>query len=165
MDASPTRRVFLGGSAAAGLGFLLAGSGSLDTFARPIGGSTARGYGALLADPQRILALPRGFSYRIVARSGQTPTTDGVHPSDPDGMGIFGGSNGGSILIVNHENNGQETNLSPVPAVAGVTYDPGAPVAPPRSSSTGSVTVSRSTRVWPAPTTTAPAAPLRGGPG
>jgi secreted PhoX family phosphatase len=126
MGSSLSRRAFVGGSAAAGLGFVFAGSGSLTAFARPLAGGTrtAIGYGPLVADPEGILALPQGFSYKLVARSGVTPTADGVHPSDPDGMGVFGGSNGGSVLVTNHENSGSEPY--PVPEVEGITYDPGA---------------------------------------
>ena len=126
MNPSVSRRAFVGGSAAAGLGFVFAGSGSVDVFARPAVAATrtARGYGALVPDPRGILALPQGFSYQLVARSGETPTLDGVHPSDPDGMGVFAGRDGGSVLVTNHENSGSE--LFPVPVVDGVTYDPGA---------------------------------------
>ncbi|CAA9304606.1 MAG: putative secreted protein [uncultured Friedmanniella sp.] len=126
MTSSVSRRSFVGGSAAAGLGFVFAGSGSVDVFARSAAAATrtATGYGALVADPQGILALPEGFSYRLVARSGMTPTTDGTHPSDPDGMGVFPGADGGSVLVTNHENSGSEPH--PVPRVPGVTYDPGA---------------------------------------
>ena len=126
MSSSLSRRAFVGGSAAAGLGFVFAGSGSLAAFARPVAGATrtATGYGPLVADPKGILALPRGFSYKLVARSGMTPTADGVYPSDPDGMGVFRGSNGGSVLVTNHENSGSEAY--PVPEVDGITYDPGA---------------------------------------
>ena len=47
-----------------------------------------------------------------------------MHPSDPDGMGVFEGDNGGSVLVTNHENSGSEPYR--VPEVAGITYDPGA---------------------------------------
>ena len=97
-------------------------------FARPVasGTRTATGYGPLVPDPNPvpILALPEGFTYKLVARSGVTPTADGVHPSDPDGMGVFGGTDGGSVLVTNHENSGAEPFR--VPAVPGVTYDSGA---------------------------------------
>lgn len=126
MASSVTRRGFVGGTAATGLGFVFGGAGSLDPFIRPALADTrtSTGYGALVPDPQGILALPPGFSYTVIARSGLTPTADGVHPSDPDGIGVFKGSHGGSILITNHENGGTET--FPVPVVDGVTYDPGA---------------------------------------
>jgi secreted PhoX family phosphatase len=120
-----SRRGFLGGTTAAGLGFVFAGAGCMDPFLRSSGEvpRTALGYGPLVADPAGVLALPEGFSYQLIARSGQTPTTDGVHPSDPDGMGMFAGPDGGSVLVCNHENNGSEPYG--VPPVAGLTYDPG----------------------------------------
>jgi uncharacterized protein len=122
-----SRRNFLGGTAATGLGFVFAGAGSLDPFSRPAVAATrpAAGYGALVPDPKGLLALPEGFSYKLIAQSGVTMTDDGVaHPSDPDGMGVFPGSNGGSVVISNHENSGSEDH--PVPALEGLTYDPGA---------------------------------------
>lgn len=126
MTSSVSRRGFLGGSAATGLGFAFAGAGSLDAFVRPAAAAptTPHGYGPLVPDPKGILALPEGFSYTLIARSGQTPTADGVHPSDPDGMGVFSGPDGGSLLVTNHENSGAEDFA--VPTVDGITYDPGA---------------------------------------
>ncbi|MCC2660327.1 MAG: Tat pathway signal sequence domain protein [Arthrobacter sp.] len=127
MSKPVSRRSFLGaGATAAALGFVFAGAGSLAPFVRPGNFATrnAVGYGTLVPDPNGILALPEGFSYKLLARSGQTATAEGVHPSDPDGMGVFDGPNGGSVLICNHENNGEEP--FPVPVVEALTYDPGA---------------------------------------
>lgn len=127
MPLTVSRRGFLGGTAATGLGFVFAGAGSLDPFTRPATAATrpAVGYGPLIADPQGLLALPEGFSYKLIAQSGVTTTDDGgFHPSDPDGIGVFAGANGGSILVMNHENSGSEEHG--VPALAGLTYDEGA---------------------------------------
>src|SRR5918994_7675406 len=126
MSSPLSRRAFVGGSAAAGLGFVFAGSGSLAAFTRPAAAvtRTATGYGPLVADPAGILALPQAFSYKLVARSGVTPTTDGVHPSDPDGMGVFKGGDGGAVLVTNHENSGSEAHRGP--PISGITYDTGA---------------------------------------
>ncbi|MCC5782843.1 Tat pathway signal sequence domain protein [Kocuria sp. CCUG 69068] len=127
MSTPVSRRGFLGaGAGAAALGFAFAGAGSLAPFARPANAATrnAVGYGTLVSDPKGILALPEGFSYKLLARSGQTPTAEGTHPSDPDGMGVFEAPDGGSVLICNHENSGKEPH--PVPVVEGLTYDPGA---------------------------------------
>jgi len=123
---SVSRREFIGGSAATGIGFAFAGSGSLDAFARPVAPSprTASGYGPLVNDPAGLLALPAGFSYTVLAKTGVTRTRDGLYPSDPDGMGVFLRSRGGSILVTNHENTRNEPHH--VPAVSGLTYDPGA---------------------------------------
>jgi secreted PhoX family phosphatase len=127
MSTSLSRRNFLGaGASAAALGFAFAGAGSLSPFVRPANAATrnAVGYGTLVPDPKGLLALPEGFSYKLLARSGQTATADGVHPSDPDGIGVFDGPNGGSVLVCNHENDGEEPFA--VPVVEGITYDPGA---------------------------------------
>ena len=126
MSSSVSRRGFLGGTAATGLGFVFAGAGSLDPFSRAAAATRpAAGYGALLPDPKGILALPKGFSYTMIAQSGVTTTDDGgTHPSDPDGMGVFAGLAGGSIIVTNHENSGREAH--PVPVTDGLTYDIGA---------------------------------------
>jgi len=122
MDSAVTRRTLLTG-AAAGFGFAF--SGSMEAFARPgpryPGG--VNGYGPLIRIPGNFLSLPAGFRYVEVARSNVTVTDDGgKYPSDPDGMGVFAGKDGGSVLVTNHEN----SNLEParVPTVLGVTYDP-----------------------------------------
>lgn len=129
-DLSLSRRAVLGGAAVAGLG--LAFSGSLEAFARPDprhpGGDV--GYGPLVPDPAGLLSLPAGFTYVVVARSGSTPTDDVnpatgtpfLYPSDPDGMGVFAGPAGGSVLVSNHENSAAEPTK--VPPLAGLTYDP-----------------------------------------
>jgi uncharacterized protein len=125
MVTSVTRRAFLGGTVA-GVGFAFSGSGSLEVFARPDPGTptTLTGYGPLLPDPDGLLALPPGFSYTVIARSGTRVGRIPVFPSDPDGMGVFPGRCGGSILVCNHENIGDEPH--PVPNRPGLTYDPGA---------------------------------------
>ena len=121
-----SRRGFIGGTAATGIGFAFAGSGSLEAFARPMAGSplTATGYGPLVPDPNGLLSLPAGFSYRVLAQSGVTVTEGGPYPSDPDGMGVFRRVQGGSILVTNHENTRNEPHH--VPVTEGLTFDPGA---------------------------------------
>ncbi len=83
----------------------------------------AIGYGPR-RDPAGILALPKGFSYTIVSRSGETLLDGGVpFPSDPDANGVFAAGNG-TTIVTNHEVGGSEP--FGVPAVDGLTYDPGA---------------------------------------
>ena len=61
------------------------------------------GYGPLVADPHRILDLPKGFSYKVLSRTGDT-MSDGLRvPAAPDGMAAFPGQNGRVILVRNHE--------------------------------------------------------------
>ena len=60
-------------------------------------------YRKLKKDKDGILNLPKGFSYKIIARMGD-PMSDGlVHPDKPDGMATYIGSNGRVILVRNHE--------------------------------------------------------------
>ncbi len=165
MTSSVNRRAFLGGAAAAGLGIVIAGSveavaGSGSALAAP---PSSAGYGPLVPDPKKILALPRGFSYRIVSETGVTETVDGVPTaSDPDANGVFA-NHGGSTIVNNHEIDEDET--FPVPALPGLTYDAGARGARRASTSTRWATGSGSTPAWPAPTTTVPAGSRRGAPG
>jgi secreted PhoX family phosphatase len=121
-----TRRGFLGRTAATGLGIVVAGS--IDVIAGsggPLAASRSSvGYGELVPDPAGLLALPPGFSYRIVSQAGVTPTADGVPAaSDPDGTGMFPTATG-CTLVNNHEIGGSEP--FGVPTVAGLTYDTGA---------------------------------------
>ena len=126
MTPSVNRRAFIGGAAATGMGIVIAGSidavaGSGSALAAP---RSSAGYGPLVPDPKKILALPRGFSYRIVAETGVTDTADGVRTaSDPDGTGVFARRDG-STLVNNHEISG--TEAFPVPTLPGLTYDEGA---------------------------------------
>lgn len=147
-----------------GLGLVVAGS--LDAIAGTAAQAGARpltGYGAVVPDPAGLLALPKGFSYKIVAQGGVTKLESGEPtPSDADGTGSFRTRNG-SVLVNNHEIGGGEPYA--VPTLPGLTYDPGA------HGGTTNIEVDRNgTRVreyvrWPAPTTTVPAGSPRGGPG
>ncbi len=101
-----SRRRFLKSSGAISLGFLglhkfvsdPAGEANLSPSPRKV-----VGYGPLLPDPDKILNLPKGFSYRIISRQGE-PMQDGLLvPGKADGMATFAGPNGKTILIRNHE--------------------------------------------------------------
>lgn len=61
------------------------------------------GYGPLVRDPNAMLDLPEGFSYRVISQSGETMNDGLLVPGQPDGMGCF--SLGGSrvALVRNHE--------------------------------------------------------------
>lgn len=60
-------------------------------------------YGALLADPEALLDLPRGFSYRVLSSLGDRMTDGGTVPDQADGMGCFDIGNGEWALVRNHE--------------------------------------------------------------
>lgn len=89
------------------LGFL-----SLQTFAHSCGSRDAidkdsvlriPGYGPLLPDPQRVLDLPDGFSYKIISKEGDLMNDGFLVPGLADGMATFQGENGKVIIIRNHE--------------------------------------------------------------
>ncbi|WP_019634731.1 alkaline phosphatase PhoX [Actinomadura atramentaria] len=115
----------LRGGVAGGIGIVVAGS--LTAVADPAMAHVTRraaGYGPVVADPKGLLALPRGFSYSVVAQAGVTRLETGEPtPSDADGTAFF--ARGRSrALVNNHEIDGGEDY--PVPALDGLTYDPGA---------------------------------------
>ncbi|MFP5021178.1 alkaline phosphatase PhoX [Pseudonocardia phyllosphaerae] len=120
-----SRRSLLRASALAGLGIGLSGTvgtlASPEAFADP---SPAAGYGPVVADPRKLLALPRGFRYTVVAEAGVTRLTDGGEPtpSDTDGTACFPGPRNGYTLVNNHEIGGDEPHR--VPNRPGLTYDP-----------------------------------------
>ncbi|MFG1750991.1 alkaline phosphatase PhoX [Streptosporangium sandarakinum] len=125
MSSPVSRRNFLRSSAAGGLGIVFAGS--IEAIAGPAAFAATRpalGYGPLADDPAGLLALPAGFSYKIVAQAGVTRLETGEPtPSDPDGTGAFPHGRG-TTLVNNHEVGGGEPYR--VPALPGLTYDPGA---------------------------------------
>lgn len=140
---SLTRRDFARTTAIAGTGVALAGSvgalssapGALASAETETTGeeSEARhggvGYGPLLPDPDGILALPAGFSYRILTYAGRTKLESGEFtPADHDGTAAFAGPRGTTLLVNNHEMDGPRSDYDhPVPLTEGLVYDPAAP--------------------------------------
>lgn len=122
MTSTHSRRGFLGATAATGLGIAFAGS--IDAIAGTAANAATRsatGFGPLVPDPDHILSLPEGFSYRILATVGETVMEDGSKtPADMDGMAAFATA-AGTTLVYNHEISGSE--LPPVPNTPGLTYD------------------------------------------
>ena len=126
-----TRRRFVAGAATAGGGLALGGPmGALAAADEPRPGT--RGYGPLepakdLDTGTEYLALPPGFSYRVISRSGE-PMTDGrPTPGVFDGMAAFAGPGGQTILIRNHENRERPGEIG-VQVPQGKRYDPDAAV-------------------------------------
>lgn len=137
-----TRRDFAKRSAITGAGVALAGT--VDVLATAPGAlaatasseaeaTTARhsgklGYGELIADPDGILALPKGFKYRIITRTGVTTLESGEStPSNHDGTATFEGLRGATLIANNHELRGARADWPhPVPLTEGLVYDTGA---------------------------------------
>ncbi|MGW8781427.1 alkaline phosphatase PhoX [Streptomyces sp. NPDC055796] len=135
-----SRRDFTARTVIAGAGVALTGTvGALATAPGALAAddSTGRdehgrpcepGYGPLLADPAGLLALPAGFSYRVITHSGVTTLDSGEStPSNHDGTAAFEGHRGVTLLVNNHELKGKRADWAhPVPLTEGLVYDPGA---------------------------------------
>ena len=110
-----TRRTFIAATGTAFGGLLLSGCMTA--------GPTARNldvrFGPLLADPEGVLDLPEGFSYRVVSRLGETMDDGEPVPDSADGMGCFDIGNGEIALVRNHELRPDRAN----PVAASPAYD------------------------------------------
>lgn len=60
-------------------------------------------YGPLLNDPEGILNLPKGFSYKIISKSGQLMADGFISPGRNDAMATFESKNGKVLVVRNHE--------------------------------------------------------------
>ncbi len=100
---SLTRRSFIGKASAFTLGF----AGLQRAQAHPAPGlmlaGAGPGFGPLEADPDGLLELPRGFSYEIISRVGDTMDDGLTVPHKPDGMAAFEREDGMTVLLRNHE--------------------------------------------------------------
>lgn len=63
----------------------------------------SEGYGPLVADPNGVIDLPPGFSYRVISRFGETMDDGGTVPDRADGMGAIALAGSRVALIRNHE--------------------------------------------------------------
>ena len=113
-----TRRQWLR-SVAAGLlgtslpgGLLGCGSGCGGRIDAPAEGR----FGPLRPDPEGLLDLPEGFTYRVISEAGR-PMSDGLRvPGLPDGMACFEGRDGNWVLLRNHEVSYRQPEHSALPA-------------------------------------------------
>lgn len=133
---SISRRRFLSHTAAgfAGLSGLLVGG--CDSVPNP--NWSAEGYGELLADPEGLLGLPKGFSYNVFSRVGDEMDDGLLVPGAHDGSAAFAGADGHTILVRNHELEldqadesafGSSLNRTKLVAKASL-YDPGSGETP-----------------------------------
>ncbi len=93
------RRQFLQVAGIASLGFL--GLHRFSAYSKPI--PSRAGYGDLLPDPKGILNLPKGFSYKVISKQGDSMTDGFLVPGKGDGMATFKADKDRTILIRNHE--------------------------------------------------------------
>ncbi|MEM9718820.1 MAG: alkaline phosphatase PhoX [Bacteroidota bacterium] len=65
--------------------------------------SLSEGFGSLMDDPEGILMLPEGFSYKIISRQGDKMDDGFYVPGLADGMATFPLDDGRALVIRNHE--------------------------------------------------------------
>lgn len=98
-----TRRRFVRDAGAVTLGFLGVKALLSDSAQAQTLPNASVGYGPLVRDPDRLLDLPEGFSYKVISRAGES-MADGLRvPNKFDGMCALPGPDGVTILIRNHE--------------------------------------------------------------
>ncbi len=71
--------------------------------APPMGRDEVPGFGDLVPDPNRLLDLPEGFSYKVISRLGNVMDDGMVVPGMADGMGCFDAGVDKVALVRNHE--------------------------------------------------------------
>jgi len=97
-----SRRSFFGAAAGISMGLVgLKRSYGLDGSAP----TPVLGFGPLVNDPERLLALPEGFSYKVISRAGERMNDGFFVPHEHDGMAAFPGPDGSTLLVRNHEMN------------------------------------------------------------
>ncbi|HYE97997.1 MAG TPA: alkaline phosphatase PhoX [Planctomycetota bacterium] len=106
---SPSRRHFLRTTAAVGAAFLglkqLVGCSS---YAPAYAFEPLEG---MVRDPNNVLHLRAGFTYRMFSRTGEKMDDGFLVPASHDGMAAFPGPDGTTILVRNHELTPQELRL------------------------------------------------------
>ncbi len=106
-----TRRGFLKMAGATTLGF--AGLGMLyrttaGAATVPSGSAIVDGFGPLKKDPNGILDLPEGFSYKVISTRGDEMNDGLLVPGLPDGMAAFDNGDGLTVIVRNHELNSDD---------------------------------------------------------
>jgi len=91
------RRSFIGATASAFAALVASGCTTMSTRDGRVG------YGALVPDPNGLIDLPQGFSYRLLSKLGDAMSDGFTVPDAADGMGCFDLPGGKIALVRNHE--------------------------------------------------------------
>ena len=83
-----SRRMFLGSAAAVSAGFLGLRRFALADLDEEALAGDGDGYGPILPDPDEVLSLPQGFSYKIISRLGDR-MDDGFRPGQSGRHGLL----------------------------------------------------------------------------
>lgn len=95
-----TRRQFnIGSLALVFSGLASSGVGTIGLNAR----SSCLGYGALVRDPDGLIDLPEGFTYKVISQLDEKMSDGFCVPDNADGMGCFGLDSNRVVLVRNHE--------------------------------------------------------------
>jgi uncharacterized protein len=93
----------------------------------PIPGmNEVHGYGPLVRDPNNLIDLPKGFSYRVISRLGNMMDDGFLVPNSADGMGAFDLGKGRVALVRNHELSVSDHGVGPFTTAVPqnfITYD------------------------------------------
>ena len=98
----PSRRQFLASTGSAFAALLASGCMTRGASIASSSG-TFTDYGPLIPDPDGMLDLPKGFSYRVLSSLGDAMSDGGTVPDKADGMGCLDLGNGEIVLVRNHE--------------------------------------------------------------
>ncbi|MEO0588513.1 MAG: alkaline phosphatase PhoX, partial [Planctomycetota bacterium] len=104
-----SRRGFLASAAAVSAGFmgLRAAAEAVPAEAT----SAGVGYGPLMDDPAGLIKLPKGFSYRVLSKTGDEMDDGLLVPGMQDGMAAFEGPGNTTVLVCNHEIDDDPTSI------------------------------------------------------
>jgi secreted PhoX family phosphatase len=117
MKTKITRRSLFGQAAAVAAGF--AGLKAMEQR----GYAQATGFGPLVADPAKLLDLPKGFKYTMFSNTGEMMDDGFRVPGAHDGMAAFPGPNGLTVLVRNHEMGVAAAGSSGSPYVNAAQYN------------------------------------------
>lgn len=95
------RRRFMGATGTAFAALLCSGCSGREQLQKAT--QIASGYGPLVEDPNGLLDLPNGFSYRLLSSLGDAMRDGGSVPDKADGMGCLPRGADEIVLIRNHE--------------------------------------------------------------
>ena len=92
-------------------------------FRRRAAAQESAGFGPLVTDPEGILDLPEGFSYKILDSAGDVMSDGYSVPDLPDGMGAFAGAEAGHEREARARQAGERLwSLDPIPHLIPITF-------------------------------------------
>ena len=103
IESTQNRRQFLSATTASFAALIASGCVARGAATTATSSGSFTGYGPLVPDPNGLLDLPEGFSYRLLSSLGDAMSDGGTVPDKADGMGCLDMGNGEIVLVRNHE--------------------------------------------------------------